>query len=160
MTKPLEPIEHRLRRLSTPNPKTNCWEITPSKGHEYGLIRYNYRIYQTHKLSYMIFVGPVPEGMMVLHKCDNPRCINPSHLFLGTNHDNMIDREEKGRGQATIPDSVANEIRAEYAGKKTPMWKLANRYGVSATTINSIIHRTTATVKERSDDFTYSSGPA
>jgi hypothetical protein len=50
-----------------------------------------------HRVSYQLHVGPIPDGMTVLHRCDNPSCTNPRHLFVGTNSDNNADRDAKGR---------------------------------------------------------------
>ena len=93
-----------------------CWEWTGcrDKGHGkgYGLMGFNVR---AHRYSYERFVGPIPRGMLVLHSCDNPGCVNPEHLRVGTDADNMRDRDSRGhhaRGSKThCPHGH------EYAGK-------------------------------------------
>jgi hypothetical protein len=55
------------------------------------------RTISTHRASYEVYVGPIPDGLCVLHRCDVPRCVNPRHLFLGTQSDNIADRHAKGR---------------------------------------------------------------
>lgn len=55
--------------------------------------------FAAHRLSYQIFVGVIPDGMLVLHSCDKPPCVNPNHLFVGTNKDNARDKMRKGRGK-------------------------------------------------------------
>lgn len=63
----------------------------------YGRVRYKGKKFLTHRLMWEFEKGPIPEGMQVLHKCDNPSCANVDHLFLGTNQDNVDDKMMKGR---------------------------------------------------------------
>lgn len=117
-----------------------CWEWLDScksnKG--YGILVVNKKKIYAHRLSYHIFVGPIPPGLDVLHHCDNRPCIRPSHLFLGTDLENARDRMIKGRngdmngekaGMSKVPNTIAKEIRMLY-GKYH--WKTLNLiYGLS-----------------------------
>jgi hypothetical protein len=90
---------------------------------------------------YEKLVGPIPEGMYVLHECDNPRCYNTRHLFLGTPTDNMQDMVVKGRDMPPkkLTQAQVDAIRADYAKYKTPQWALAEDYGVTISAISMII---------------------
>ena len=100
-----------LIRNSTVNEETGCWEWgkgTSSYG--YGCVFRNKiesgRV--AHRLSYVIFVAPIPKGLFVCHHCDNPKCINPKHLFLGTAKDNSEDMVSKGRGRnGSLPGKLS-----------------------------------------------------
>lgn len=77
-----------------------CWEWTGDKDVKgYGRFFLRGEVIRAHRVSQEIYAGPIPDGMYVLHRCDNPGCVNPAHLFLGTQTDNMLDMEAKGRGR-------------------------------------------------------------
>lgn len=92
----------RLWRRVNKNAPNGCWEWGGWRHeHGYGRIRAvstgKSKFLRTHRVSWAIHNGPVPVGMDVLHRCDNPPCCNPAHLFLGTDADNMNDMAAKGR---------------------------------------------------------------
>lgn len=82
---------------------SGCWEWSlyrDKKG--YGRMSEHMGEVLTHRISYLHHVGPIPNGLHVLHRCDNPCCINPNHLFLGTNLDNSNDKIAKGRARGAV----------------------------------------------------------
>ena len=86
-----------------------CWEWKLHRGSDgYGHVRYNSIEQYAHRVSWTIANGPIPEGMYVCHKCDNPPCCNPNHLFLGTQADNMRDAIEKGRTASRVGELNTN----------------------------------------------------
>lgn len=94
-------VETRLKNaIKKPGPlDTPCsyWD-GPLDRHGYGCARYRGKIERTHRIAYMLANGPIPDGVLVMHRCDNRPCCNPLHLMLGTHLDNARDRESKGRG--------------------------------------------------------------
>jgi hypothetical protein len=86
-----------------------CWEWTKGTSMGYGRVYVSelFSPYWTHRLAWEAAFGPVPDGLCVLHKCDNRRCCNPNHLFLGTRCDNMKDMAAKGRARNRYTKSHA-----------------------------------------------------
>lgn len=94
-----------------------CWEFDRTRDSlGYGVLGYRGEPKKSHRAAYEVWVGPIPEGLCVCHRCDNPPCINPAHLFLGTRADNNKDRTAKGRAARGMRNSqcklTESEVRA------------------------------------------------
>ena len=128
-----------------------CWLWTASCfSNGYGQIYNPGATRKAHRVSWELHHGPIPDGMDVLHSCDNPPCVNPSHLFLGTHQDNMADRDRKGRGAAgskhpltKLTTAQVLEIRELCASQTVQQKELALRFGVSRSQICQIAHEKT-----------------
>lgn len=146
--------EHLARRLANgldDAPDDGCWVWQrTANNHGYGTLTINGRQHYAHRLAYELGFGPIPEGTHLLHRCDNPRCINPAHLRPGSQSDNMADAVEKGRlippivrmigvrnGAAKLNDQKVVEIRA-LLGQKVRQREIASRFQVSQTLISRI----------------------
>lgn len=89
------------RFLSFVNKTDSCWLWTGAKdGDSYGMFWLDGKTVHASRVSYLIYVGEIGKGLQVCHSCDNPSCVRPEHLFIGTARDNARDREMKGRGAA------------------------------------------------------------
>ena len=95
-----------------------CWEWTsPLNYCGRGFIRIYGKNMQAHRAAYILLKGEIPDGMCVLHTCDNPSCVNPDHLYLGTQKQNARDREKRGRhgkGWKILKPEQVKAIREEY----------------------------------------------
>jgi hypothetical protein len=151
-----------------------CWTWTASvtttvrpSGYRcpYGQLRRAGRLLLAHRVSWELHAGPVPEGMRVLHRCDNPRCVRPDHLFLGTQADNVADARAKGwlrtatgdrhgsrthperrpRGErskaARLDEDRVREIRALAARGGLSQRAIARRFGVGRSTVRGVVAR-------------------
>ena len=92
------PIEERMKTYSAPPDKNGCMEWMGSRDElGYGDVGFRGKSTGAHRVAWELKHGPIPHGMCICHHCDNPPCVNPDHLFLGTHRDNAIDRFSKGR---------------------------------------------------------------
>lgn len=127
---------------------TKCWEWTGAKKKAgYGFIGLNYKNYYAHRLAYEFYYKVLPKEQHVLHKCDNPSCVNPEHLFLGSQVDNMKDMNLKNRhavGEKTninkLTDKEVIEIRNKYSSG-IPNKTLCKEYNVSHATIHRVVYK-------------------
>jgi hypothetical protein len=130
--------------------RRGCWDWTGYKNEKgYGVINLGGERMLTHRMAYQLTAGSIPDGMFVLHHCDNPACVRFKHLFLGTLADNNADMDAKGRSrrghnmpgignhQAKLTESDVRAIRI--STEKGVV--LAARYSVTKTTICSILKR-------------------
>jgi hypothetical protein len=146
----LSKIKGRLLSKVNPNPiKKGCWEIMCRLDkHGYGVIGVGkFKKYLAHRLSYEVFVGEIPKDIFVCHTCDNPRCINPDHLFLGTAYDNAQDAKNKGRLYTTYGERsglhklTTEQVKAIREDSRMGT-VIAKEYGVCKSTICMIKNRT------------------
>ena len=147
------------RLWSRAEPVGDClvWQGARAWG-GYGLLMWNgERRRRAHRVAYELTHGPIPIGLHVLHRCDNPPCIRPEHLFLGTQTDNMYDRIAKGRGMlrppvrdqkgthnpaATLDDRSVRAIRS-LAVQGVLHRIIASAFGVNKRTIGNVVRRDT-----------------
>lgn len=130
---------------------SGCWEWQGAKTKfGYGQMVVDGKVEIIPRFTYRMFVGPIPEGMYVCHKCDNPSCWNPDHLYLGTAQDNARDRVERGRnapksgtfnGRSILVDTDVVEIRSRYKKGGISMSELARQHGVSFGTISRVVKK-------------------
>jgi hypothetical protein len=107
-----------------------------------------------HRVSYSLFVSKIPDGLCVLHKCDNRKCVNPDHLMIGTQADNMQDMMRKGRGNglslpgekspnAKLTTENVKSIRHLYFAERRSRRELAKFFSISINCISSVVNKRT-----------------
>lgn len=156
-------FEDKIEKLAT---ECGCWfwggTWNPRSG--YGIFKAQGHQLGAHRVSWMVFRGPIPDGLQVLHKCDTRCCINPNHLFVGTQDDNIKDAVSKGRmasgdrnasrtkpeclkrgsehGLAKLNEAKILEIRGLFT-EGIGNYRISKRYGVCKKTIQQIRRRNT-----------------
>lgn len=157
-----KPVADRL--WSKVNKTKGCWEWQGAKsGFGYGVIGVYVngarKLQKTHRVSWTLKYGDIPDGMCVLHKCDNPKCVNPDHLFLGSYADNVHDCIDKGRFHILKPGAPPPRHLGELNGlskltsqqvldirnmsKTMTRAEIAKIYSVSRSTVTDIVNRNT-----------------
>lgn len=160
----LSPEQRFFKFAQNSNDPNSCWQWTGKKiGIGYGGFWANGATVRAHRWAYEHFVAPIPADLVVCHRCDNPGCVNPAHLFTATQAENIADKVSKGRQskgdkhynrlhperlkrgedhvQAILTEVQVREIlRRHNAGGITQV-ELGKEYGVSNVTINAIVRK-------------------
>lgn len=144
-----KPVAERFAIKYIPEPNSGCWlwigfahkirnELRP-------FINSNKKPTLAHRVSYELFKGPIPDGMIVRHKCDNTICVNPDHLVLGTQQDNVKDRDDRKRGRwhrgtahyncKLTPEMV---VRIKMASGYGAITNLAREFGLNPATLHRV----------------------
>jgi hypothetical protein len=143
----MKTLRERFESKYVPEPNTGCWlwiACTNSDG--YGHIKVNGNQVRAHRLSYELSNGDIPDGLGVLHKCDVRSCVNPEHLFIGTQQDNVTDMLKKGRanyptennhGRSKLTKENVYQIRKRLERGHT-QYEIAKSFGVTRSNISYI----------------------
>ena len=143
--RPTKPDMERFEDGYMPEPNSGCWLWIRSGNEQgYGSFWLNKRGMAAHRASWILHRGPIPEGMQICHKCDVPSCVNPDHLFLGTQQDNMDDCRRKDRMQRGEERAIS-KLRAEdipairrRIGRGDSLASIGRDYGVRFQSIQAI----------------------
>lgn len=137
-------VKAKIEGYSIPVPESGCWIWVGSWfGQGYPLMCINEHVRRVNRVSYEAFVGPIPDGLMICHKCDTRLCVNPDHLYAGTARQNAQDRDKRGRanspfgskhGRSKLTTEQALAIREDPRGRG----EVAREYGVSEGTVYAI----------------------
>lgn len=133
-----------------------CWNFRPNREHGYRQMLVKGRAVIAHRFSWELHFGPIPDGLIVCHHCDNRACVRPDHLFLGTHATNATDKIRKGRAgwpaphnpsrgedryNARLTEKDVKKIRRHYENGTASQADMARKYGLSRETIGKIVHR-------------------
>ena len=141
--------ERFMRKVKMPEEFGGCWLWVAARNkYGYGWVAYGGSSSLAHRVAHLLFIGPIPEGMCILHRCDNPPCVNPEHLFLGTRTDNNEDKKQKGRcaslsgernPKARLTENQVRFIFFQYWTGKATQTQLVRHQNIGFTVVNDIV---------------------
>jgi hypothetical protein len=143
-------VERFMTHVDTESSPNGCWVWKAHVKEGYGYFNIGYsRWHRAHRVSYLLFKGAIPEGLFVLHQCDNPPCVNPEHLSVGTHQENMRQRVMRGRYNTQVRGSKhakskltaeqVVQIRELYGTGEFSQTKLGEMFGVTVGSISDIV---------------------
>lgn len=119
----------------------SCWLWTGCKSPRgYGVVGVGGKAQRAHRFSWTLHNGPIPNGMVVMHTCDTPLCVNPSHLKLGSQKDNILDAARKGRLDSYLTPDVVLEMRRLHAEGVTPT-AISKKFNVPVGNVRCVVYR-------------------
>lgn len=144
--RPVQPVGDRFFSKVVKNPDNGCWEWTGAHGPAgHGQFVVDHKKVVASRFSWELHFGKIPDGMEVCHKCDNPPCVNPEHLFLGTQGDNMRDCSAKGR----LNNWNAAKTHCKHGHEYTPENSYLNKKGGRVCKKCAHLHSKKAAVKRK-----------
>ena len=138
----------KIKEMSMPVPEAGCWIWLGASSKGYGQVSKVGEMLYAHRVAFEAFVGPIPDGMDVLHTCDTPSCVNPDHLTVGSHADNMADMVAKGRSprmigenhhQAKLTWGDVENIRIRHAAGGETFASLGREFSVNECSISRIV---------------------
>lgn len=144
-------VQERIKNNSVVDIITGCWIWQLSSDKDgYGRIKICYKTWRSHRASYVAFIGEIINNLLVCHSCDNPKCVNPKHLFLGTHQDNVTDmiskrRQRYAKGESTNKNKLTEKDVCWIRDNCIPyhlefgVKALAAQFGVSRTHLSDVI---------------------
>ena len=146
-------VQNRFHLKCVENSETGCveWQgkLSPAG---YGRFTFHGITQRAHRVAYFLEYGFLTRNLHVCHHCDNPKCVKPEHLFLGTDADNIADKVKKGRSHRPVADTNPNTpftwdmvraIRDEYSNSKLSYRAIGRKIGVSHSTISGLLNNRT-----------------
>lgn len=139
----------RVENMIATITESGCWIwMGRVKENGYGILSFKNKVHHAHRFSYEAYIGAVPDGLCVLHKCDVRCCVNPDHLFVGTHQDNMDDMVSKKRHNHKVTEDMVGSLMVGRERYGKTYQELADEHGVSNSTVCKVINAKKIKAKE------------
>lgn len=132
--------EHRFWSYVNVRSSGDCWDWRGTLVNGYGRFCYQGQNAKAHRVAYELTHGAIPAGAVICHRCDRPCCVNPAHLFVGTQAENLADARAKGRLPSVVTEATVREIRAKVASGVSQA-DICRAYGLKPSIVCHIVKR-------------------